>query len=70
MPPFTFSVTENFNQGECKCVCFSRSGLGTGKNIPSVENSGDDPGLNGSGGGVSVDLNGFKQFDPETKSIK
>ncbi len=61
---------QDFNQGECKGICFSRSGLGAGKNILPVENNGNGLGLNEGGGGVTPVLNGFKQFGPKAKLIK
>ena len=70
MSPLAVLPTQNFDQRECKGVCFSRSGLGTGKNVPSVENNSNGLGLYTGGDGITPALKGFKQFDPKAKLIK
>jgi hypothetical protein len=62
--------TQNLDQWKGECICFPRSGLGAGKNIPSVENHGNGLGLNQGGDGVTLSLNGIKQFGPKAQSIK
>ena len=68
--PFTSFQAQNLNQRECKCVCFSCSGLSAGKNVPSLQNNGNGLDLNGGGGRVALCFNGFKQFDTKTQLIK